>query len=267
MPNFNTVQSFQGPTDATFKHTTTDGYQPVSRIGEVVLNSFIDTHEFAQLKPAIKYSEVVGLEEEEDADGQEGEQYETRPHFHECVAPLHHRAHALPSRTLTVPPIAVRWRRWATALPGMIAVSRKARNSTFRNYIAAETSAPVITCCGCKARAEEMNYFFSGIVRSASTPPPDDNRGPSIDEHFTLAIGGMATLLNNSKDNLFPGDMLEWTFFSENNTAKDGRAKRGKSDPRRIGVKLATGVSPRVIGRCLSFAKPLETFDLLIKGC
>jgi hypothetical protein len=149
----------------------------------------------------------------------------------------------------------------------MIAVSRKARNSTFRNYIAAETSAPVITCCGCKARTEEMNYFFSGIVRSASTPPPDDNRGPSIDEHFTLAIGGMATLLNNSKDNLFPGDMLEWTFFSENNTVKDGRAKRGKSDPRRIGVQLATGVSPRVIGRCLSFAKPLETFDLLIKGC
>lgn len=149
----------------------------------------------------------------------------------------------------------------------MIAVSRKARNSTFRNYIAAETSAPVITCCGCKVLADQTNYFFSGIVRSASTPPPDDGRGPSIDEHFTLAIGGMATLLNNSDSNLFPGDMIEWTFYSEGNVLKSGRAKRGKSDPRRIGVQLATGVSPRVIGRCLSFAKPLETFDLLIKGC
>lgn len=105
MPNFNTVQSFQGPTDASFKHTTTDGYQPVSRIGEVVLNSFIDTHEFAQLKPAIKYSEMSGEDAAEDVAGQQGDQYETRPHFHECVAPLHHRAHALPSRTLTFPPL------------------------------------------------------------------------------------------------------------------------------------------------------------------
>ena len=41
--------------------------------------------------------------------------YEHKPHFHE----------------------------WATALPGMICVSRKARNSTFRNYVAAETATPV----------------------------------------------------------------------------------------------------------------------------
>ena len=47
--------------------------------------------------------------------------YEHKPHFHE----------------------------WATALPGMICVSRKARNSTFRNYVAAETATPVISCCAC----------------------------------------------------------------------------------------------------------------------
>ena len=36
---------------------------------------------------------------------------------------------------------------WATALPGMIAVSRKARNSCFRNYVAAETATPTLVSC------------------------------------------------------------------------------------------------------------------------
>ena len=44
-----------------------------------------------------------------------GDEVEFKPHFHE----------------------------WATVLPGMICVSRKARNSTFRNYVAAETATPV----------------------------------------------------------------------------------------------------------------------------
>ncbi len=33
-------QSFQGPTDPSLTHSLTEGYQPVSRIGEVVINSF-----------------------------------------------------------------------------------------------------------------------------------------------------------------------------------------------------------------------------------
>ena len=33
-------QSYQGPTDPSLSHSLIEGYQPVSRIGEVVINSF-----------------------------------------------------------------------------------------------------------------------------------------------------------------------------------------------------------------------------------
>ena len=33
-------QSIQGPTDPNLTHSLTQGYQPVSRIGEVVINCF-----------------------------------------------------------------------------------------------------------------------------------------------------------------------------------------------------------------------------------
>ena len=88
--------------------------------------------------------------------------------------------------------------------------------------------------------------------------------GPQTDEFFTLAIGGMVTMLNNSQDHVFPGDMLEWCFYNEKNTGRNGgvdRAnKRLKGNPRRISIKVATPTSERVIGRCLSFAKAGETF-------
>ena len=109
------------------------------------------------------------------------DQIETKPHFHE----------------------------WASALPGMICVSRKARNSTFRNYVAAETATPVVSCCACMKIEDESNFYFAGVCRSKSVRPLDDGVGPSVDEFFTLAIGGMVTLLNNSGTSVFPGDMLE----------------------------------------------------------
>ena len=45
MANFNAIgysqfQSIQGPTDPSLRHSEIEGYQPVSRIGEVVINSF-----------------------------------------------------------------------------------------------------------------------------------------------------------------------------------------------------------------------------------
>ena len=158
-------------------------------------------------------------------------------------------------------------RAQATALPGMICVSRKARNSTFRNYVAAETATPVISCCACLKLVEEANFYFAGVCRSKSVRPMDDGVGPSVDEFFTIAIGGMVTLLNNSGTSVFPGDMLEWTFFNEGTSRRTASSHRKKGDPRRISVKMATSTSERVIGRCLSFAKPNETFDLLLKSC
>lgn len=154
---------------------------------------------------------------------------------------------------------------WATALPGMICLSRKARNATFRNYLAAETATPVIACCACLTHDDARNFYFAGVCRSKSVRPIDDGSGPQVDEFFTLAIGGMATILNNSKDAIFPGDMIEWTFFSEGN--QSAKNKRHKGNPRRIGIRTASPTSERVIGRCLSFAKAGETVDILLKSC
>ena len=262
-------QSTQGPTDPNLNHSLIEGYQPVSRIGEIVINSFVDSYEFAALPTHIKHSELMGLGTKDqelarldaaiaaagtdakkvemlqkqkdvvDAEYDDGSQIEQKPHFHE----------------------------WATALPGMICVSRKARNSTFRNYVAAETATPVVACCACLKMEEEANFYFAGVCRSKSVRPMDDGVGPSVDEFFTIAIGGMVTLLNNSGTSVFPGDMLEWTFFNETISRKSGSSTRKKADPRRISIRLATATSERVIGRCLSFAKPGETFDLLLKSC
>jgi hypothetical protein len=171
--------------------------------------------------------------------GTGGGNIEHRPHFHE----------------------------WATVLPGMICLSRKARNATFRNYVAAETATPVIGCCACLREVDMKNFYFSGVCRSKTVRPIDDGVGPQTDEFFTVAIGGMVTLLNNSKEPVFPGDMVEWTFYNEKAESTDKLTKRMKTNPRRIAVKVASPTSDRVIGRCLSFAKSGETFDLLLKGC
>lgn len=49
----------------------------------------------------------------------------------------------------------------------MLAVARKQR-STFRNYVAAETAAPVIACAAGKGPLDELDFQFAGIVRSNS---------------------------------------------------------------------------------------------------
>ena len=52
-------QSYQGPTDPSLTHSLTEGYQPVSRIGEVVINSFIDSYEFTALPETISVADVA----------------------------------------------------------------------------------------------------------------------------------------------------------------------------------------------------------------
>jgi hypothetical protein len=201
----------------------------------------VDSFEFAQLPEAVESTDLDGI----GAAGGNGvlaatiKKVEFKPHFHE----------------------------WATVLPGMICLSRKARNATFRNYVAAETATPVIGCCACLTNDDAKNFYFAGVCRSKTVRPIDDGVGPQTDEFFTLAIGGMVTMLNNSKTPVFPGDMLEWTFYNEDNKDGGRASKRTKGNPRRIAVKIASPTSERVIGRCLSFAKPMDTFDLLLKSC
>lgn len=238
-------QTYMGPSDPNLRHSEIEGYQPVSRIGEVVINSFIDSYEFTALNETISVGSVEPPSDDKNLDkrteGALTQPFEYKPHFHE----------------------------WATALPGMICVSRKARNSTFRNYVAAETATPVISCCACLGADDQKNFYFAGVARSKSVRPIDDGVGPSVDEFFTLAIGGMCTMLNNSGKILYPGDMAEWCFYNQKEyaSAASKGANRGNANPRRITIKVATAASERVIGRVLSFAKPGETFDLLLKSC
>ena len=242
--SYRQYQSIQGPTDASLKHSEIEGYQPVSRIGEVVINSFIDAYEFAALPAHISHEALQGKPPAAET-GEPANMYnkddniEVKPHFHQ----------------------------WASALPGMVCLSRKARNSTFRNYVAAETATPVIASAACLPLDQEDDFYFAGICRSKSVRPIDDAVGPSVDEFFTLAIGGMVTILNNSSSAIFPGDMLAWSLYNERGNRNTSASARAKADPRRISIKLATATSERVIGRALSFAKPGETLDILIKSC
>ena len=121
-------------------------------------------------------------------------------------------------------------------------------------------------------------------------------------QFFTLAIGGMCTMVNLSGGAIYPGgasfarrqcpestacarcqrqslprsrpahaqclaDVLEWTFCPKGVTGKPGsRGMRGTSNPRRISVKVTTQASERAIGRAISFSKHGEAFDLLLKA-
>ena len=164
-------QSYAGPGDRDLPHTEISGYQPVSRIGEVVINAFVDAYEFAQVPANITSNQLCGSNPADMSPNGGGESVvEHKPHFHE----------------------------WATVQPGMLLVSRKKKTAVFRTYVAAETAVPVIACAACLAKDKEADYFFAGVARSQSVRTPDDGIGPSVDEFFTVSIGGMQTLLNNS---------------------------------------------------------------------
>ena len=146
-------QAYAGPGDRNLRSSEVEGYQPVSRIGEVVMNSFVDAYEFTTLKGAITSEEMNGtLAAASGARAQD--MIEHKPMFHE----------------------------WATVQPGMICLARKKRTAQFRQYVAAETAAPVIACAACLPASEEKNFYFAGVARSKSVRGPDDGIGPSMDE-------------------------------------------------------------------------------------
>lgn len=128
----------------------------------------VDAYEFGQLEEQLKQFEIKGEIEQNDpnAAGYNAQVVEYKPYFHE----------------------------WATVTPGMICLSRKARNATFRNYVAAETATPVIGCAAGLKAQDAKNFYFAGICRSKTVRPIDDGTGPSVDEFFTLHIGAPVAL-------------------------------------------------------------------------
>ena len=135
-------QSYAGPGDRNLARSEVSGYQPVSRIGEIVINSFVDAYEFATLPNSLTGIELLGFAGKDINDDPvpDGKDSEFKPHFHE----------------------------WATVQPGMVLVSRKKKTAVFRQYVAAETAVPVIACAACLKKEEE-----------ARTRPPRARHAPS----------------------------------------------------------------------------------------
>ena len=81
-------QSYMGPTDPNLRHSEIEGYQPVSRIGEVVINSFIDSYEFTALPEYVTVEDVEppsGAAEDERTAATLKMPFEHKPHFHEWL--------------------------------------------------------------------------------------------------------------------------------------------------------------------------------------
>lgn len=229
-------QSYAGPGDRDLPMTEVSGYQPVSRIGEIVTNAFVDAHEFSILQDQLKGVEMTGVRHPDNHDAADHLITEYKPAFHE----------------------------WATVQPGMICLARKKKTAVFRQYQAAETATPVIVCAACLPLVQEKDFFFAGVARSKSVRPPDDGIGPSMDEFFTISLGGMVTVLNTSGMQIHPGDLVEWCFI--NPLARTGPSqKRLKTNPRRFGIRTASVSSSKIIGTAYSFAKSGETLDVLLK--
>ena len=102
-------QSYAGPGDRGLRNTELEGYQPVSRIGEVAMNAFVDSYEFTVIADTLRQDQLKG-----DPTNAAAPVVEFKPHFHE----------------------------WATVQPGMICLARKKKTAVFRQYVAAETAVP-----------------------------------------------------------------------------------------------------------------------------
>lgn len=146
------VQSYQGPTDTALRSNAAEGYTQVSRIGESVINCFVDAYEFAAVPQTFSKEELEGKAFQKGSDGLvdvtdgttkiTGNIVESKCHFYE----------------------------WATAYVGMIAVQRKQR-STFRNHVAAETAAPVVVCAVGRGPLDEVRTCLYPLSHAISALP------------------------------------------------------------------------------------------------
>lgn len=234
-------QSIQGPTDPMLRSNQIEGYSQVSRIGETVQNAFVEANEYGILPDTFTKEEMEG-KAYKDGNGQLKDLtnatvtsftvVENKPHFFE----------------------------WASATVGMIAVHRRMRTA-LRGGIGADSAVPVVVCAAMRGPLDEHDWQFAGVVRSNSVRTMDDGVGPTTDEFFTVSIGGMVTILNNSNTVIHPGDYLSWTFVSDGKTDTK-RATHGS--PRRIGIRIADFHDDNTFAVAKGFAKQGQMFDALL---
>jgi len=226
-----------GPGSDYLQRNAINGRTLVSRNGEITQNSFIDYHVWNSLvrrsdnraepyDPSAPFGPTSGLQ------GTEIQSEMLPPYF-----------------------------QWASVQPGFITVFKKG-SQNYRNKIETETEVPVIACAQLLTENDNDEFVFAGVARSASIRDYDDQqKGMKTDDHFTLAIGGMVTILNNSNNAINRGDLIEWTFLE----ATAPPTKKDKAGPRRIQVRKCGDNPSRKIGRAMGNARRNEQFDLLIQ--
>lgn len=222
-----------GPGSDLLPNNTVDGYQPVSRNGEVTQNAFIDSQQWN----VVINKERFSSEHEKSSKRFDATKLssEDKPAFHE----------------------------WASVQPGFLCVFEKNRSTRYRHHASAETACAVIACAQLLSDQNNNMYQFAGVARSKAVRDYDDiANGMKRDEFFTLHIGGPVTIINNGNEAINQGDAVEWTFMdtSESSTMP----KRQKVGPRRIQVRKAKSSHRRVFGKALSYAKRGEQLDVLV---
>lgn len=223
-----------GPGDPSLARNAIEGYRPIRGPGEVVQNAFVDSNQYTTIRsmaaPPVTTND----------DGTRGAAVtvaEQLPPFHE----------------------------WATTTEGMVCLQQKKRMVYNNKYVAAQMAVPVISCASKLGHDQITDYMFAGIARSRSIRSPSDGASPMsmTDEMFTLAIGGLVTVLNNSSKPIRVGEDVEWFFLEE---SAPNTAKRRLSDCRRIGTRAYTeGERTRIYGVAKRSAPAGYSFDVLLK--
>ena len=224
-----------GPGDPTLRSNALEGYRPIRGPGEVVLNSFVDANQYKEVRTLVSSAgyELAATTR----DGTRGNVIAS-----EVIPPFH---------------------EWASATEGMVCIEKKARDAVYSKYVSAQMAVPVVVCASGLGHDQLDNYRFAGIARSRSIRHANDGIGPMVDEMFTVAIGGLVTVLNNSSTYICVGDEVEW-FFIEDGV---NNRKRSQSDCRHIGTKKYKIGSPRsrIYGVAKRSANPGHSFDVLLR--
>lgn len=156
---------------------------------------------------------------------------------------------------------------WASVQVGTVCVSEKTRALNWRHALVSQTAQPVICCAQKLGTFDNYRYSFAGVARTPSVRAYDDGRGPRDDEMFTLTTVGMMEMLNNGNHTIYTGDMVEWTFFDDNDVDKNDYVplpRRQKMGPRIIVIRTAREGSSRLIGRAMKTAQSGERLDVFV---
>jgi len=242
-----------GPASNFAPQGFTDGYNPPSRNGERTVNAFIDAYEKNNITEEVpannwRYNKDITNDSEQTRLKNSARSYNNDPKSYNQM----------------IGEQDVEFADWASVQVGVVCVAARKRANKYRNAIAAQTAIPVISCAQKMGTFDNHKYRFAGVARTSSMRPYDDGRGPTMDEYFTLTIGGTVQMLNNGNSEINMGDQLEWTFFDDSADMPVQRPKRKKMGPRVIVIRPARDTAARIFGRALTDGKAGELIDVYV---